>query len=179
LKNRRQNFKVVVGEQDMEKTLANIEFLIENDINFVSVPDYMLSNLEDEIDMCFFGALTLKSTFDFVTSNGTNALISQFSQLQKPIYLFLTSSKFSLWEADKKQSVNQHQHKRKHPLKDLTFDRIKFSHDRVPADKVTYTVTEEGVLNNANLKEVYNRKFEEHKLITDKLQSLGDNFYET
>jgi len=172
LKNKGRKFRVIVAEQDLGKTLSNIEFLHETKIDFQTVPDYMLSNIEDEIDMCFFGALTMKSTYDFVTSNGVNAVVSQFHLQKKPIYMLMTTSKFSLWEAKKKEVVRRHSHTRKHPLKDLSFSRFKFSHDRVPLAKIDFTVTEEGLLSSTQIKSVYKRKFDEHKVITEKLTDI-------
>lgn len=169
---KKQHFKVIVAEQDMEKTLSNIEFLSEAGIPFQTVPDYMLSNIEDDIDVCFFGAMTMKSTYDFVASNGSYAVISQFHLLGKEIYVFITTSKFSLWEAKKKAVVSRHTQTRKHPFRDLSFERLKFSHDRVPLENVTFTVTEDGILSPEKLKKVYQIKFKEHRLITKKLEAF-------
>lgn len=172
LKKHGQKFKVIVAEQDIEKTLSNIEFLSENKIPFQTVPDYMLSNVMDEIDLGLFGALTFKSTYDFVTSNGVHAVTSQLHLLKKPVYMLMTTSKFALWKAQKKAVVQRHSQTRKHPLKDLTFERFKFSHDRVPLENVSFTVTEEGILSARQMQNVYKRKFEEHKVITSRLTDI-------
>lgn len=159
LKQQGRTFKVIVAEQDMEKTLSNIEFLTTEQIPFRVVPAHMLSNIEEDIDMCFFGALTLKNTYDFVTDTGTNAVISEFHLQKKPIYIFISISKFSLWESHKKETINKKPHNRKHPFKDITFERFKFSHDRVPLSAVDYVVTEKGVLEPAEVKELYKEKY--------------------
>ncbi|MBU0667839.1 translation initiation factor eIF-2B [Patescibacteria group bacterium] len=163
LKKKGQKFRILVAEQDMEKTLRNIELLTAHKIPFQVVPAHMLSNIEDEIDMCFFGALTLKSTYDFVVDTGTNAIISEFHLQKKPIYVFLSSSKFSLWKARKKETTTKQVHTRKHPSKKIHFERFKFSHDRVPLSSVDFVITEEGIFDSHGIKKLYQEKFREHE----------------
>lgn len=172
LKRKGQKFKVLVAEQDMEKTLSNIEALSKKKIPFQVVPAHMLSNVEDEIDVCFFGAVTLKSTYDFVVDTGTNAIISEFHLRRKPVYIFMTSSKFALWKARKKHAVKRHVHERKHPGKKIYFERFKFSHDRVPLSSVDYTVTEEGIFKGHELKKFYLEKFNAHTAITKEMSKI-------
>jgi len=162
LKKNKQKFRVIVAEQDMDKTLRNIEFLTTSKIPFQVVPSHMLSNVEDDVDMCFFGALTMKSTYDFVVDTGTNGIISEFHLHKTPIYFFLSTNKFSLWEASKKETTKKYTHTRKHPLKKIHFERFKFSHDRVPLSSVDVIVTEEGIFDKEGIKEIYNQKFAEH-----------------
>jgi len=163
LKKKGQKFRVLVAEQDMEKTLRNIERLTAYEIPFQVVPAHMLSNMEDEIDMCFFGALTLKSTYDFVVDTGTNAIISEFHLQKKPIYIFLSGSKFSLWKAKKKEETRRQIHTRKHPSKKIHFERFKFSHDRVPLSSVDVVVTEDGIFDGHGTAKLYQKKFKEHE----------------
>lgn len=161
-KRKGQKIRVLVAEQDMEKTLSNIEILSKRKIPFQVVPAHMLSNVEDEVDMCFFGALTLKSTYDFVVDTGTNAIISEFHLRRVPIYIFLSSSKFALWKARKKEAVVRRLTTRKHPSKKIHFERFKFSHDRVPLSSVTYTITDEGIFKAHELKKLYQEKYKEY-----------------
>lgn len=172
LKRKGQKFRVLVTEQDMEKTLSNIELLSNNKIPFQVVPAHMLSNVEKEIDMCFFGALTLKSTYDFVVDTGTNGIISEFHLQRTPIYFFLSSTKFALWKSRKKEGVKRQVHTRKHPSKKLQFERFKFSHDRVPLSSIDYTVTEEGIFKPHELKKLYQEKFKAQAQLTKEMSKI-------
>jgi translation initiation factor 2B subunit (eIF-2B alpha/beta/delta family) len=172
LKKQKQKFKVVIAEQDMEKTLFNVEALTKHKIPFQVVPAHMLSNIEDEINMCFFGALTLKSTYDFVVDTGTNAIISEFHLKEKPIYIFMSVSKFSLWKAKKKMITNKEIDTRKHPSKKIQFERFKFSHDRVPLSSVDFTVTDQGIFKEHELKKLYQQKFKEHEILTKMIEKI-------
>lgn len=172
LKKKRKKFRVIVAEQDMDKTLSNIEKLTKNKIPFQVVPAHMLSNIEDQVDMCFFGAVTFKSTYDFVVDTGTNAIISEFHLQKKPIYFFMTTSKFALWKSIRKESAKSHIHTRQHPSKGIQFERFKFSHDRVPLSAVDYTVTDEGIFNAYDLKKLYHEKVKHQADIIKKMSKI-------
>lgn len=159
------NFKVVVGEQDIEKTEENIIALHQAEIPFEVVPGYMLSHYEEEVDMLFFGALTLKSTFDFVTDTGSSAIISEFHLRKKPIYMFISSAKFSLWKSQKKTDIFSHPHLRRHSKKGIEYQRLKFSHDRVPLEFFTKIITEEGVFTPHEVKKLFQKKLTAKKKI--------------
>ncbi|MEZ4087651.1 MAG: hypothetical protein R3B71_04975 [Candidatus Gracilibacteria bacterium] len=172
LKRKGQKFRVIVAEQDPEKTFHNIEMLTRNKIPFQTVPAHMLSNIEDDIDMCFFGAVTFKSTFDFVVDTGTNAIISEFHLQKKPIYFFITTNKFALWKARKKKAVIGHIYTKQHPFKKIQFERYKFSHDRVPLSAIDFTVTDEGIFNAYELKKLYQEKAARQADIVKKMRRI-------
>lgn len=146
-KKRGDQFTVLVAEQDAEKTEDNIAFLCEAQIPFKVVPAYMISHLEETIDMSFFGAVTFQEGCQFVMDPGCKSMISELKLEEKPIYVFLTTSKFSLWEVKdyqkeihvKSQALNP---KTSHQVE---FERIKFSHDRVPAKLIDWVVTEKAI----------------------------------
>ena len=156
-------FRVILGEQDIEKTETIIEALDKAGIPFQVVPSYMLSHVDEEIDVLFFGCVTLKSTYQFVMDPGSAAIVSEFHIEKKPIYLFSTTSKFALWKAEPRHAVYAHKHMRKHTTRPIRFERLKFSHDRVPLDLFTSVITEIGIFTPDELKEVYNKKFDERK----------------
>lgn len=179
LKNHGEKFSVIVAEQDHEKTGFLIESLSEAEIPFRVVPSYMVAHLSDCIDMVFLGAVTLKSTMDLVMDNGTSAIVSQFHLLDKPIYSFLSTKKFSLWDAQKRHEIHQHTENRKHYCKPIVFERVKFSHDRVPLELFTKIVTEQGIFTPKQIQEIYkkqykNRMMSETKFKTD-LERLRKN----
>jgi len=172
-KSRGDRFSVIVAEQDPDKTGDTIEFLHKKRIPFRVVPSYMVTHLEQEIDMFILGALTLKSTMDFVMDTGANGLVSQFHLKGVPIYVFLSTSKFSLWKSEKHAGVYSQVHRRKHHLKSIDFERIKFSHDRVELRLVNKTVTEQGIHSPKQLKKSYEKKLEERLKLKERVKLLG------
>jgi translation initiation factor eIF-2B subunit alpha len=157
-----KNFKVIIAEQNFEKTYSNIERMFEEDIPFRVVPSYMLSHMHSEIDMLFFGGLTLKDTMNFVMDPGTHSVISEFNLEHTPIYMFIDTSKFSLWKSKKRGEIFIHSHKRKHHSKDIEFNRVKYSHDRVPLSLFKKVITNEGVFSNGELKKLFEKRLNKH-----------------
>lgn len=153
-----KNFKVVVAEQDFDKTHDNIEYLFSAGIPFQVVPSYMLSHIHDRIDMLFFGALTLKDNMTFVMDPGTHGIISEFHVAETPIYMFIDTDKFSFWKSKKRGEIFIHAHARMHHAKPIEYERIKYSHDRVPAELFTKVVTDKGVFSLDELKTVFDEK---------------------
>ncbi|MFC1599703.1 hypothetical protein ACFL3T_01610 [Patescibacteria group bacterium] len=162
-KGQKKKFNVIIAEQDYEKTHDNIERLHKAGINFTVVPAYMLSHVHDQIDMVFFGALTLKDTMNFVLNPGALSLITEFYSEKIPVYMFLGVDKFSLWKSKKRSEIFIHKHKRTHAHKPIEYERIKYSHDRVPSKYFKKIITNEGVLTPAKLKKVFNEKFKNLK----------------
>ncbi len=157
-KNIGRNFKVVIAEQDFEKTQSNIESMHSAGISFQVVPAYMLSHVHKEIDMLFFGALTLKDTMDFVMDPGTLGIISEFHEEKIPSFMFIDTSKFSLWKSKKRGEIFIHKHTRKHSESEIEYERIKYSHDRVPVKLFEKVVTNEGVFTPAELEKLFQEK---------------------
>lgn len=170
-KKRGEKFQIIVAEQDQEKTGANIDFLHNHDFSFKVVPSYMISHLTEEIDMIFLGALTLKSDMQFVTDTGTNALISQFYLAKTPIYMFLTSQKFSLWQSDPRdeKDIFSHSHTRKHHCKKIDFNRIKFSHDRINLKLFTKIVTERGIFTPEQVEKCFKERLKKRVDLQEKV----------
>jgi len=156
-----QKFKVIVAEQDIEKTETIIEALESNGIPFQVVPSYMLSHLDEQIDILFFGAVTFKNDYNFVMDPGSAPIIAEFHLNKKPTYMFMTTSKFALWKSQPRHGVFAHKHRRKHTKKSIFFERLKFSHDRVSLDFFTHIVTEAGIITPNQFKKIYDEKYEE------------------
>ena len=163
LKNFKKNgkkFNIIIAEQDYEKTHANIEVMHEAKIPFQVVPTYMISHVYENIDMAFFGALTLKDTMDFVMAPGTHGVISELYLAKIPVYNFINTRKFSLWKSSKRgETVFIHKHKRQHISKPIEYNRIKYSHDRVPLNLFHKIITNEGVLSHSMLKKSYQKHY--------------------
>jgi len=158
LKSLGKNFHIIVAEQEHEKTQQNIEVLHKAGIPFRVIPAYMLSHVHTSIDMVFFGALTLKDTMDFVMDPGTHGVISEFHTTKTPIYSFLKTSKFSLWRSGDRSDVLSLCHTRTHCSKPIEYERMKYSHDRVPADLFSFIVTDEGIFTPKELKALFQKK---------------------
>jgi translation initiation factor 2B subunit (eIF-2B alpha/beta/delta family) len=157
-KNIGKKFKVVIAEQDFEKTHDNIERMHNAGISFQVIPSYMLSHVHEQIDMLFFGAVTLKSTMNFVMAPGTHSIISEFHVEKTPVYMFIDATKFSLWPAKKKKEVFIHKHEREHHSKPIKYKRIKYSHDRVPVKLFKKVITNKGVFDSYGIKEMFEEK---------------------
>jgi len=157
-----KHFKIVIAEQDYEKTHNNIERMHKLKIPFQVVPSYMLSHIHDSIDMVFFGALTLKDSMNFVMNPGTHGIISEFHVEGIPIYMFINARKFSLWKSKKRMGVFTHKHKRTHHAKPIEYERIKYSHDRVPHDMFTKIVTNKGVFSPAELEKLFGNRLKKY-----------------
>ncbi len=163
LRKKKEKFRVIVGEQDYHKTHDNIEMLHAEKIPFQVIPDYMISHIGENVDMVFFGALTLKDTMHFVMEPGAYSVISQFNMMKIPIYAFLNTTKFSLWKSKQRGEIFFHPHKRAHHSKPIEYERLKYSHDRVPVKYFHRIVTNEGILSPTQLEKLYLKKFEVHE----------------
>lgn len=157
-----KHFNVVIAEQDFDKTHSNIEKMDAAKINFQVVPAYMLSHIHKQIDMLFFGGLTLKNTMHLVMDPGTHSTISEFNVEHVPIYMFIDTAKFSLWKSKPRGEIFIHKHTRTHVSKPIEYARIKYSHDRVPANLFSKIITNEGIFDPKGLKELYQKKFKEY-----------------
>lgn len=154
-----KHFRVIIAEQDFEKTHQNIERLHRMGVPFQVVPAYMLSHVHGAIDMVFFGAVTLKDTMDFVMTPGAHGIISEFHTVGIPVYMFINTLKFSLWKSKPRGDVFMHEHKRMHVSKPIEYDRVKYSHDRVPASLFRRIVTNEGVFTPGQIKKIFQSQY--------------------
>jgi translation initiation factor eIF-2B subunit alpha len=157
-----KKFKVIIAEQDYDKTHNNIERMHKLGIPFQVIPSYMLSHIHDTIDMVFFGGLTLKDTMNFVMNPGTHGIISEFLVEGTPVYMFINTTKFSLWKARKKVDVFMHKHKRAHHTKEIQYERVKYSHDRVPHTMFEKIITNKGAFTPNDLKKFFDKLMKKH-----------------
>ncbi len=164
-KKKGKKFKIVVAEQENEKTLDIIKFLNKKGITFYVVPEFMLSHIEEEITKVFLGGLTFNDKHYFITDAGTNSVVAEFHGIKIPIYIFLTTTKFALWISSEEHSRNKvKQLKSCKSLKEcLTYERIKFSHDRISISAIYCLVTEEGNYNQEEAKKLFKSKFNQRK----------------
>lgn len=163
-----QRFTVLLAEQDLSKTEDNISFLHKLGVPFKVVPAYMISHLEETIDMAFFGGVTYQEGNLFVMDPGSKSMISELRIEKKPIYLYMTTSKFSLWPVkDSQKEIHVKSQTMTHKaLHQIAFERIKFSHDRVSSSLIDFIVTEKGIYNSGELEEEFQEL--KHKRELDK-----------
>lgn len=155
-------FEVVIAEQDYEKSHGNIERMHNLKIPFKVVPSYMLSHMHQQIDMLFFGALTLKNTMHFVMDPGTHSIISEFHLEGVPTYMFFDTTKCSLWKSKKRGEIFMRTHARKHKNKPIAYDKVKYSHDRVPVSLFKKVITNEGVFTPKTIEKLYKAKLKKY-----------------
>ncbi len=160
----KKKIRVVLAEQEEDKTQDMIHFFQERGIPFVVVPEYMLSHIETEVTKVFLGGITFNNQYVFVTDAGTNSVVSEFHHAHIPIFMFMSTKKFSLWDVTSKEMTYKITQKQteKHPEKFVTYERIKFSHDRVPVELVDFVVTEEGKATPAQLKKNFDAKYKSY-----------------
>jgi translation initiation factor 2B subunit (eIF-2B alpha/beta/delta family) len=160
-----KKFRVIVAEQETEKTQQLIEILTSSQIRFQVVPEYMLSHIEAEVTKVFLGAVTVNSQLNVVADAGTNAIVSEFHLRHTPVYLFFSIRKFSLWASRSSHHTYKVKHIRTHTgkAKPITFERIKFSHDRIPLRLYDVFVTESGKMNADKIEALYKKKFAERE----------------
>jgi translation initiation factor 2B subunit (eIF-2B alpha/beta/delta family) len=171
-----KKFKVIVAEQEMEKTLDTVSFLQDVGIEFTVVPEYMLSHITSDVTKAFFGATTLNFEQNFVCDAGTYSVLAEFHDAQIPTYMFLSSKKFSLWKSAAHHNAFRTDQKRIHTdeNKSVSYDRIKFSHDRVPAKLFNYIVTEEGAFDPEEIQKLYTTRYHEREEMRKKYFSDDD-----
>lgn len=159
----KKKFRIILAEQEEEKTHDIINFLHMHGISFQVVPEFMLSHIENEVTKVFLGAITLNKNYNFVADSGTRAVVSEFHHEHIPLYNFLVTKKFSLWEDPVKHHTYKVVQKKieKHSKNILEYEKIKFSHDRVPLDSFDYVVTEKGVFSPKEIEGLYEKMFKE------------------
>lgn len=171
-----KKFEVIVAEQEASRTLDVVKYLNTNGIPFIVVPEYMLSCLEVDITCLLIGAVTLKHDMHFVVDAGTKAVVSEMNAANIPVYLMLSTNKFSYWKTKPALQTLKTIKSIEHPHADFSFDRVKFSHDRLPLQQVNKIITEEGVFTPEEIKVVYKQKLEEyralHQDIEKKMRSM-------
>jgi len=152
-------FQVIVAEQEFDKTLSILRLLQKKGIFVKVVPEYMLSHIENDVTKVFMGVVTLNSQMLFVAAAGTSAIVSEFRLSNVPIYVFMSMGKMSLWKSHKGHDTHKVKHKKINELYNIEYERIKFSHDRVPLNYVNFIVTEEGIFNPKEIEKIYWSKY--------------------
>lgn len=157
------NFRIILAQQSEEKTNNMIHFLQQNNIPFLVTPEFMLSNIEWEIDKMLVWGITFNSEHQFIVSAWVNAAVSEMHYAKKPVYMFLSTKKFSLWksEAHKDHTVYKTKQVTSLDHKINPYQRVKFSHDRVDAKLFDKIITEWWELNYEKISNLYEKRYSE------------------
>lgn len=160
-----KKFKVIIAEQEFDKTVDMVEYFSEASVDFKVVPEYMLSHITDEVRKVFFGATTLDYEQQFICDAGSYAVLTEFHAEHIPNYMFLSTKKFSLWKSEKKHETFKTSQKKTYTTtkKVIDYERIKYSHDRVPGNLFDHIVTELGTFNPEKTKELYMERYKERE----------------
>ncbi|MCB0332533.1 MAG: hypothetical protein KDD55_03470 [Bdellovibrionales bacterium] len=134
--------KVSVAGQDQIKTDKIVRHLNEHGYTFQVVSEYAISHVINEIDLAFFGGLTLNAREQVVLGPGSASLISQLRSYQIACYVLLTCNKFSFWDERSELAFRE---ARKKSLDHFTYEKHVFSHDVLPLKSLTGVITERGV----------------------------------
>jgi len=161
-KNDGKKIEIVVAEQEAEKTATIIRFLVENEFSFRVIPEYLLSYVRENVDVCFVGAVTVNSLGEVVGDAGTNSLVAEMRAWEIPVIVPITTDKFSLWDAEHKH----HSYKavKRKSIVGLEYDKLVYSHDRYPVAWVSKFITNKGVLNAEELQKMYDAYYEKNSL---------------
>lgn len=164
-----KKFSVIVWEQKQDTTEKIIYFLQQNNIDLQVIPEYMLSHIEHKITKFFVWGLSFNNEFNFVGAPGTNEIVSEFFHAKKEIYMFMTTKKYSLWVSEEASDY-------RYKIKEVTglvdpkvkpYQRLKFSHDRIPIDLFTGLVTEQWILTPQETKDEYTKLYAQSEIWRD------------
>jgi len=153
-------FSIMLAEREKKKNMIILRFLTKHNFSFQVIPEYLLSYIQKDITKAIFGAVTINSLHEVVCDAGTSSIVSQLNQWNIPVYVPLTTDKFSLWEAKEHHSYKTKKHKIN---EEVEYDKISFSHDRYPTTFVDFFITNKGVLTADELNKKYDQYFLEQK----------------
>lgn len=152
--------KIIVAAQEEIKTLALIRKIKKLGLKFSVVPEYVLAHMADEISFALFGALTYNCHDECVMSPGSAAVIAELHHLEIPCYIAMATDKFSLWK-----DLKKHHTLKKvamHPMKQekYHYEKLTFSHDRVPLNWVDGLITEKGICTPTKVRTIFKKRME-------------------
>jgi len=155
-----KNFSIMLAEREKKKNMIILRFLTKHNFSFQVIPEYLLSYIQKDITKAIFGAVTINSLHEIVCDAGTSSIVSQLKQWNIPIYVPITTDKFSLWDAKEHHSYKT----KKHKINDgIEYDKLSFSHDRYPTNSVDFFITNKGILTAEELNTKYDQYFSEQK----------------
>ncbi len=153
-----KNFSILLAEREKKKNMLIIRFLLKHNLDFQVVPEYLLSQVKNQITKAIFGAVTINSLHEVISDAGTGSIVTQLKDWNIPVYIPITNDKFSLWEAKEHHTYKT---KRLKTADDIEYEKLTFSHDRYKTDLVTYFITNKGILTSDELNKKYDSYYKE------------------
>ncbi|MCB0311028.1 MAG: hypothetical protein KDD42_07325 [Bdellovibrionales bacterium] len=147
--------EVFVASQEPRKTKRLINSLHENGYEYSVVSEHAIAHVIEYLDLALFGCLTLNRENQLIMQPGSSSLISQMHDSKVPIYVFLTTNKFSFWAEATEPAYREIRPKK---LDNIRYEKIVFSHDTVPLELATGLITEEGVLTPQEARNIFARQ---------------------
>lgn len=160
-----KKFKVTLALQSEDKTNNMIIFLQNLGIDFVVIPEYMLSNIESEINKVFIWWITFNSEYKFIVSSWSDSIVSEFHYAKKNIFIFMWTKKYSLWQSEAKKDHTVHKIKQINSFdpRIKPYNRIKFSHDRINVDLFDHIITEKWLMTPEEIKKDYEEAYKKRE----------------
>lgn len=147
-KKRGTGFEILVLRQAFVKTRQVIKYLENEHLTFTVIPEYNVSHFMDKATKLFLGAIAITADGKALCSMGSNGIASIAHIAGLPVFLFVTSLKFS---SDK--STDQHIHKEKEQLMEggVAFTQISHSHEIIDLQLITHLFTEQGEMHRREI----------------------------
>jgi len=140
-KNRGTDFVILILRQAFVKTKQVIKYMESEHLTYTVIPEYNVSHFVDKATKLFLGAIAITADGKALCSMGSSGIASIAHIAGLPVYLFVTSLKFS-----SERSTEQHIHEKTEQLMEggVAFTQISHSHEIIDLELITHLITEEG-----------------------------------
>lgn len=152
--------KIIVAAQEEKKTFDLIRKIKKLGLEFSVVPEYVLAHIADDISFALFGALTYNCHDECVMSPGSAAIIAELHHLEIPCYIAMATDKFSLWKDLKKHHTLKRVNMRAMKKEKFEYEKLTFSHDRVPLNWIDGLITEKGICSAKKVRSMFKKRME-------------------
>ncbi|MBF0390249.1 MAG: hypothetical protein HQK71_09135 [Desulfamplus sp.] len=134
-------FRVIVLEQNKERTRQLIQALREHDIDHHVTPAHDLSHYVNEANKMFLGALTITSDHKIVAPSGTSGTVSLCHLNNISVHLFANTLHYS-----HNRAIDQYIYSEEGNTNtaNLHFPITTHSHDLIDLELIDHVVTEDG-----------------------------------
>jgi translation initiation factor 2B subunit (eIF-2B alpha/beta/delta family) len=136
-----RRFEVIVLEQDFNKTRQLLQALDRVSIPHEVIPEYTLSHAIRRATKLFLGATAVTPDGHIVTPAGTANIVSLCHVEKIPVYLFVSTLKFSHKPSEAQQIHRKEEHRSR---EGLCYDLTTYSHCLVPIALIDHVITEDG-----------------------------------
>jgi translation initiation factor eIF-2B subunit alpha len=147
-KKRGTDFDVLILRQAFVKTKQVIKYMESEHFAYTVIPEYNVSHFVDKATKLFLGAIAITADGKALCSMGSNGIASIAHIAGLPVYLFVSSLKFS-----SEKSTEQHIHEKTEQLTEggVVFTQISHSHEIVDLELITHLVTEQGEMDRREI----------------------------